>query len=225
MKLDKLVCRLGFWSSSIIALLVVSIDIGMILSTLLYPITSITSIDAYAASFTSWQMLPFVPSLAVAILFPVMILCVYENASTGHKVLGQLSLGFAVVCSAILGIHYYLQLTVVQQGLLSNQTEGLWLLATPNPHSLFWTMAALGYGFMGISLLAAAPVFTERSERNLKFLFIANSLVGIGMLVGNAAGVFEANIFASFIWGVLFPLTAALLAKRFRSFSISMNSA
>ena len=155
--------------------------------------TSITSIEAYAASFTSWQMLPFVPSLILALLFPVLMLCIHNSASQDRKIFSQLSLAFAVICAATLSIHYYIQLTVVQQGLLNNQTTGLWLLATPNPHSLFWTFAALGYGFMGFALLCAVPVFNEKSERNIKLLFIANGFVGIGFLIGNALGIFRSK--------------------------------
>lgn len=100
---------------------------------------------------------------------------------------------------------------------MNNETAGVWQFAAPNPHSFFWTFAALGYGFMGIALLCVAPVFTEKSERTIKWLFTANGIVGIGFLVGNALGIFMANIFASFTWGVLFPVAAMLLAKRFRN--------
>jgi MFS family permease len=147
----------------------------------------------------------------------MLMLCIHNYAPQDKKILSQLGLAFAVICAAILSIHYYIQLTIVQQGLLNNQTAGLWLLATPNPHSLFWTFAALGYGFMGFALLCAAPVFKERSERNIKLLFIANGFVGIGFLIGNALGMFVVNILASFVWGVLFPIAALLVAKKFRN--------
>ena len=215
-EVDKLVCKLGFWSAAIIAMLVALIDVGMILSTLLFPITTITSIETYASSFTIWQMLPFIPSLILAPTFVVMMLCIHHYASEDKKLLSQLGLFFALICASILSIHYYIQLTVVQQGLLSNQTAGLWLFATPNPHSLFWTFAALGYGFMGIALLFTAPIFKEKSERNIKLLFTANGVIGISFLIGNAVGLFMVNILASFLWGVLFLIAAVLVAKMFK---------
>lgn len=104
----------------------------------------------------------------------------------------------------------------MQQGLLNNQTAGLWLLATPNPNSLFWTFAALGYGFMGIALLFAAPIFKEKSQNKIRLLLYANGVIGIGFLVGNAAGIFAANIIASLLWGVLFPIAAILIARTFK---------
>ncbi len=166
-------------------------------------------------------MLPFIPSLMLAPLFVIMMMCILHYASDNHKIIGQIDLSFATVCAGILSIHYYLQLTVVQQGLLNNETSGLWLLATPNPHSFFWTFAALGYGFMGFALLSVAPIFSKKYERTIKWLLIANGIVGIVFLVGNAMGLFTVNILVSFVWGVLFPVAALLLAKNFRSAQIS----
>jgi hypothetical protein len=215
--MNKFANRLGFWSAAIIALLVALIDTGMILSTILFPMTNITNVEEYASSFNSLQMLPFIPSLLLAPMFVIMMLAIQQNASDDKKVLGQLGFSFSLICAAVLSIHYYIQLTFVQQGLLSNETAGVWQFAAPNPHSFFWTFAALGYGFMGIALLCAAPVFSGKSERSIKWLFIANGIVGIAFLVGNAMGVFTVNILSSFVWGVLFLIAAALVAKEFRN--------
>jgi hypothetical protein len=214
--MNQLASRLGFWSAAIIVLLVVLIDAGMILSVVLFPMTTITSIDAYAASFSSLQMLPFIPSLLLAPMFVIMMLSIHHYAPEDKKMLSQLGFSFAIVCAAVLSIHYYIQLTVVQQGILNNELAGLWQFVTPNPYSFFWTFAALGYGFMGIALLCVAPVFAEKSERAIKWLFIANGIIGVGFLIGNALGIFMVNILASFIWGVLFPIAALLLAQKFR---------
>lgn len=215
--MSSLANRLGFWSAVAITLLVVLIDAGMIASNLLYPITTITSIESYAAQFSPIQMLPFIPSFVLAPVFVILMLCIYHIAAEDKKILGQLGLAFGVVCAAILSLHYYIQLTVVQQGLVNGDLAGLWQFATPNPNSLFWTFAALGYGFMGFALLSVAPIFTEKSSRPIKWLFVANGLVGVVFLVGNALGLFAVNIFVSFIWGVLFPIATILLARRFRA--------
>jgi len=104
--MDKLANKLGFWSATIIALLVFLIDAGMILSTILFSMTTITSIEAYASSFDSLQMLPFIPSLMLAPLFVIMMMCILHYASDNHKILGQIGLSFATVCAGILSIHY-----------------------------------------------------------------------------------------------------------------------
>jgi hypothetical protein len=214
--LKQLVNRLGYWSAIIIVLLVVLIDSGMISSAILYPMTAISSIEAYASSFDSMQMLPFIPSLLLAPMFVLMMLCIHYNSPEEKKILSQLGFSFSLICAAVLSIHYYIQLTVVQQGILNDELPGLWQFAAPNPHSFFWAFAALGYGFMGLALLCAAPVFGEKSEGTIKCLFVANGIIGIVFLVGNALNIFMVNILASFMWGVLFPIASILVAKKFR---------
>lgn len=215
--MNKLTSQTGFWSATVVALLVILIDVGMILSAVLFPMTTITSMETYANSFNSLQMLPFIPSLLLGPLFVVMMLAIHQNASDDKKVLSQLGYSFALICAAVLSIHYYIQLTFVQQGILSHETAGVWQFAAPNPHSFFWTFAALGYGFMGIALLCTAPVFSGKSERSIKYLFMANGVVGIVFLIGNAVGIFMINILSSFVWGVLFLIAAILLAQKFRN--------
>ena len=163
--MNQLTNRLGFWSAAVISVLVILIDVGMIASAILFPMTTITSIEDYAGSFSSIQMLPFIPSLLLAPLFVVLMLSIHHTAPEDKKILTQLGLAFGLICAAILSLHYYIQLTVVQQGLLNNQLAGLWQFAAPNPHSFFWTFAALGYGFMGIALIFTAPAFAGKSER------------------------------------------------------------
>ena len=68
---------------------------------------------------------------------------------------------------------------------------------------------------MGIALLFAAPVFSEKSEHCIKWLFIANGIIGIAFLIGEAAGVYIVNILSSFVWGILFLIATILLAMRF----------
>ncbi len=215
--MNQLVSRLGFWTAVIITLLVILIDVGMVLSAIMFPMTTITSIEFYASVFSSWQMLSFIPSLLLAPMFVVLMLSIHHSAPEENKILSQLGVAFAIVCATVLSLHYYIQLTVVQQGLLNGELAGLWQFATPNPHSLFWTLAALGYGFMGIALLCAAPLFAQKSDRAIKWLFILNGIIGVAFLIGNALGFFVVNILASLVWGVLFPIANILLAKKFRA--------
>jgi hypothetical protein len=209
--------KLGFWTAIIIAFLVILIDIGMIVSTLLFPMTSLTSIEAYSSSFSDLQMLPFIPSLMLGPVFVIMMFCIHQNASQDKKAFSQLGFSFAIICAAILSLHYYIQLTFVRQGILNNELSGVWMFAAPNPHSFFWTLAALGYGFMGFSLLAATPIFDDKTERAIKWLFATNGIIGVAFLIGNALGVFMVDILVSFIWGVLFPIITLLLAKKFKN--------
>jgi cyanate permease len=149
-------------------------------------------------------------------MFVIMMVSIHQRTTEDKKFLSQLGFSFALICAVIFSIHYYIQLTFVQQGLLNGELSGVWQFAAPNPHSFFWTLAALGYGFMGIALLFIVPVFAEKSERAIKWLLIANGAVGLGFLVDTALGIFIVNIIVSFVWGVLFPIATLLIAQKFR---------
>jgi hypothetical protein len=129
--MNKLTAPLGFWSATITTLLVVAIDVGMISSAILFPTTTITSPEAYANTFNSLQMLPYIPSLMLAPIFVIMMLCIHHCAPDDRKVLSQLGFSFALICAVILSLHYYIQLTVVQTGMLNNEAAQVWQFAAP----------------------------------------------------------------------------------------------
>jgi len=137
------------------------------------------------------------------------MLSIHYRTSEEKKALSHLGVAFALGCATILSKHYYLQLTLVRQGLLSGQTDGLRLFVSPNPNSMFWALASLGYGFMSLALFFASLTFGNgKRENHIRWLFILNALLGFAMVAGNAVGVFAANILVSFAWGVLFPIAA-----------------
>ncbi len=156
-EMNQLVSRLGFWSAAIIALLVVLIDVGIILSAILFPMTTITSMDAYVNSFSSLQMLPFIPSLMLGPVFVALMLSIHYSAPEDKKFYTQLGFAFAVACAAILSLHYYIQLTVVQQGILSGETAGLWQFVTPNPHSFLLDVCRIGLWLYGVCPAMRCP--------------------------------------------------------------------
>jgi hypothetical protein len=69
-EIDGISTKLGFWSAAIITLLVLVIDAGMALSIVPIPMTIITDIETYAATFGSWQMLHLIPSPINGASFP-----------------------------------------------------------------------------------------------------------------------------------------------------------
>ena len=208
--------RIGFWNAVCVSILIVLIDIGMILSTIFFPLESIPNIESYANNFNCLQMLPLIPSLFFVPFYIVLMLSIKNYGIEDKKTLGQLSYSFSLLSATILSVHYYIQLTIVRQGLLDKDLTYLWLFSAPNPHSLFWVLSALGYGMMGISLLTAAPIFSNSSERVIKWLLIINGINGIIFLFGNMLNLFVINILSSFIWGIFFLVVVVLISKRFR---------
>jgi hypothetical protein len=106
--MNQLPSRMGFYSAATLLVLVLLIDVGMILTTLLFPMTEVTNIDSYAASFNSYQLLPFIPSLILAPTFAVLMFSIHHTMPENKKILTQLAYGFSLICAAILSLHYYI---------------------------------------------------------------------------------------------------------------------
>lgn len=54
-----------------------------------------------------------------------------------------------------------------------------------NPQSMMWVTEILGYFFMGLTTLFTAPVFgAGRIEKLIKWLFVANGVLGILTPIG-----------------------------------------
>ena len=118
----------------------------------------------------------------------------------------------------MLGFQYYSQVTVVRYNLMSGGESALGLFVLGNPHSFFWPLEALGYGFMGLSTLFAAFAFTEDSlDRWIRALFIANGALGIGGIVAYPLEVTVVAMLSGLaLWTLVFPASTILIAISFR---------
>jgi hypothetical protein len=87
----------------------------------------------------------------------------------------MLGVVFAGISVAMLALQYYSQVTVVRYNIMRGELEALSLFVLGNPHSFFWPLECLGYGFMSLSTLFVVFTFSRGSlERWIRLLFIAN---------------------------------------------------
>jgi hypothetical protein len=114
-------------------------------------------------------------SLGIAPSFLLAILALHYVAPNDKKIWSHAALLFAVMYTTFVTLMYVVQLNTVIPGLVQAPADSV---LTVVPHSLFWTIDALGYICMGISTLFAALVFTEqRSEQWLRRLLFANGFL------------------------------------------------
>jgi len=77
-----------------------------------------------------------------------------------------------------------------------------------------WVIEVLGYGFMGLSTLSVAWIFTAGIiEETIKWLFVANGALGVGGMLGYALGL-DMNILLGglIVWDIIMPLSTILLS-------------
>lgn len=127
------VYKLGFWSA------VAATILGAIAG-----ITATASIQPFAT----------VAGFLLTSSFLVLMACIYGYGDEERKIFGLVGLSFAIVYATLISTNYFIQLTFVRQGAFNVE-----IFAMDNPQSMMWVIEVLGYFFMGLATLFAAPVF------------------------------------------------------------------
>ena len=208
----------GFWSAVLVTCFNILSTLLMIPSWFLNPIGPWRGIEPYAASFEFFQIASMVPGFLVVLAFLPMMAALHHGASPDRRLWTLLGVAFAAVAAGVLGFQYYSQVTVVRYNLVHGEHTALGLFVLGNPHSFFWPLEALGYGFMGASTLCAALAFRGGAlDRWIRALFAANGILGIGGMVAYPLDVPTVVVLSGLaVWTVIFPVSTTLLAIDFR---------
>jgi hypothetical protein len=208
----------GFWSAVLVTLFNVLSSLLMIPSWFLNPIIPWRGIESYASTFDFFQIASMLPGFLVVLPFLPMMAAIHYSSPLDRKVFSMLGVAFAGISVAMLGFQYYSQFTVVRYNLISGEQQALGLFVLGNPHSFFWPLEALGYGFMGLSTLFAGFAFSVGSlERWIRVLFLANGLLGVAGIVAYPLEVTTVAVLSGLaLWTVVFPASTILLAISFR---------
>ena len=209
---------LGFWSAVLVTFFNVTSSLLMIPSWFLNPITPWRGIEAYASTFGFFQIASMLPGFLVVMPFLPMMAAIHYSSPPERKILSMIGIAFAGISVAMLGFQYYSQFTVVRYNLTSGEQQALGLFVLGNPHSFFWPLEALGYGFMGLSTLFAGPVFSKgHLEQWIRGLFIGNGALGIAGIIAYPLEVTTVAVLSGLaLWTVVFPASTILLAINFR---------
>jgi hypothetical protein len=211
---------IGFWS----AILTAALNVWFYIAYALYqPIQHAPwlGLSAYAASFRPLPLLAWVvPCFLLAPIFLTTMTCLYVWSSVEKKIWSLLALVFAVVYTTLMSANYYIQMTVVQNNLLSRNTEdlSLWLYAFPYPRSIPGALEGTAYGFMCVSFLLAAKVFgTEKLQKWLRWTFVGTGITGLVVFIDPLIRIPLAFLMVDGVAGAIFlTLAPVLLAILFR---------
>jgi hypothetical protein len=188
----RYVFQLGFWSSAIATLLVAVAGV-----------TATASIQPFAT----------VIGFLLTPTFLVVMACIHCYASNDKRVFSLIGLSFAIIYATLISINYFIQLTFVRQSIFDVE-----IFAMDNPQSMMWVIEVLGYFFMGLSTLFAAPVFESGKIENLiKWLFVGNGILGILTPIGYGfSWPIEILLGGLIVWDIVMPISTASLAILFR---------
>lgn len=209
---------LGFWSAVLVVFFNILSSMLMIPSWFLNPVLPWRGIESYASTFDFFQIASMIPGFLVILPFLPMMAAIHYSSQPDHKAYTMLGIAFASISVAMLGFQYYSQFTVVRYNLMSGEQPALGLFVLGNPHSFFWPLETLGYGFMSLSTLFAAFAFSRGPlERWIRALMIFNGVLGIGGMVAYPLEIPTVAVLSGlFLWTLVFPALTILLAIRFR---------
>lgn len=198
--------RLGYWSASLVMLLVSLFGLAMLLG--LFGVSS--------------GALAYLACLLLAPAFVVMMTSIHYQAAPEKRIWSHIGLCFAVIYAILVSIVYYVQLVALR-------TAGDELLPfVYTPGSVFFAVDMLGYGFMCLATWFTAGVFGtgDRLSAWIRRLFILHGWFVFPTLIfpsllpsPSAATQGDDGIFgylALLLWCLVFIPLAYLVARHFR---------
>ncbi len=158
--MDKTLYRVGFWSALVAFVAASGFSIAQILQ--------IIGLIRYP-----WdEILIYGFSLFIATPFMLALLALHYVTPDEKRFWSHAAVLFAVMYATYVTLNYVVQLAAV----IPYDAPNPVLVQTP--HSLFWTVDALGYIALGLATLFAVPVFAKQGlQKWLRWFFLANGLI------------------------------------------------
>ena len=200
--------KLGFWS----AVLATTFSSAYIVFQLAEWLGWLGSAGgAHSVSTPLGIFLLLTPSLLLGSAFLVMIVSVHHLAAPDRRVWSSAAIAFATVYVTMISINYYVQLAWVGPRMMEGRTAGMEDFVFVPFDSFLYAVDILGYSFMSVSTLFAAPVFPPRSAPRV--FLIANGL----LLPFIALQMYwHSLIWIAALWAVTFPAATWAIAVVFR---------
>ena len=156
-------------------------------------------------------------SLCITLPFLVEMLALHHVVPEKQKFWSHGALIFTVIYVVFVTANYVVQLATVIPMTLRG-TAGEIEILRQTPHSLFWDFDAIGYIFMGLAALMAAPIFEKKGFRK----WVRYSLIAHACTTPLIAFVYfypdfsESLLLLATPWAITAPLFMLMLALAFK---------
>lgn len=160
-------------------------------------------------------------SAIVAILWNSSLLVLFaalrRQFAGSRAVFAELAFVFMSLVCAISSVNWFVQLLIVSKITRVGESVLLALLDVHNGISLMYAMEHLAWGvFYGFAAILAAMAITGgKLETWIRWLFAAGGALSLIHVVGITTGNSALGYLGYVAWGILLPVTTALLAIRF----------
>lgn len=163
------------------------------------------------------EVLIYSTSLAIAIPYMLQILALHYTTTPDKQFWSHAALLSALMYTIFVIANYVVQLATVIPAKISGTLIEVAVL-DQTPHSLFWNFDALGYIFMGLSMLAAIPTFKSTGiqkwvRRALWANVLVTPLIGFVYFYPQFS---ETLLLLGAPWAITAPVAMLLLAIYFK---------
>lgn len=118
------------------------------------------------------------PSLLLGPAFVVVMASIHEMTSADKRVWSLSALAFAVAYVVLIGMNYFVQLTLVGPRMARGDTAGIEMFVFVPFTSFLYAVDILGYSFMSVATLLAGLTFSGGGlQRVVRTCLIANGLL------------------------------------------------
>jgi hypothetical protein len=198
-------CIVGTWSATAAALLFSTFGVALV-------------VDFWIPT----AALGFAVCLAAAPAFVAMMGAISLATPSERAIWGRLGASFATIYAVLVSIVYYLQLAVLGSGAAALSPEATRLLVFA-PGSVTFAIDMLGYSFMTLATLAAAPAFAGHGlDRWIRRLFVLHGLMVVPtvlaplLMTPDPDASSKVGNLVLIGWVLVFVPLASLVALRFR---------
>ena len=171
----------------------------------------------HALSSQSIEVAAAIVAIAWNVVLLVMFAALRREYSGGRPLFTELALIFMLLVCATSSVNWFVQLAVLPR-LAVGDPSALAMLDSHNELSIPYAMEHLGWGlFYGLAaLFAAAGISGGRLERRIRWLLAAGGMLSLLHFAGVIVASPLLGDLGYMAWGVLLPLSTALLAARYR---------
>jgi hypothetical protein len=160
-------------------------------------------------------VLPLTPALLLAPSFLAMLVCANAVVPTDRNIWSQLGVAFAVVYVPLCSAAYIVELFVVEPRVMRGAAGEVVLLTIIRGDSVFNAIDGIGYIFMCLATLCAAPAFGgSRLQRWIRWVFLANGALAVPIFL--TYFVNRSFIVGAALWSVTISASGVLLTIFFR---------
>ena len=154
------------------------------------------------------------PSLFLAPAFVLLMAALCAAAPRDRQVWGIAAIAFATAYAVLVGLNYYVQLTLIAPRMAAGRLEGIEMFLFTPFDSFSYSMDILGYSFMSVAtLLAALTLDRAGPQRAARWFLIGNGLLLPFLLLQI---YWHWLIWIAALWAVTFPGAMWALALLFR---------